>query len=139
MTFEATTTAAGVRLWAVDGCSVPQQVYDTLLPSKLFPADTGMTEAEALMVLDFLKSTAPPPEPHKGPYLQTGTTLARPQRSEALAVHTSQIPAVLERNKRHGISVRYDRVGRPVFTDAGQRKALMRLEKVRKMNSYDGY
>jgi hypothetical protein len=138
MTFEVIITAGGVRLWAVDGYSVPEQVYDTLHPSKLFPADTGMTEAEALVVLDFIKSAAPPPD-HRGPYIHTAITGAKPLRSDALGVRTKDIPAAMARLKKHGITgVRYDRVGRAVFADAGARRALMKLEGVRQMNSYYG-
>lgn len=75
----------------------------------------------------------------EGVVFQNAINDAHPLRSDALAVHTRQIPAVLARNAKHGIHVRYDRAGRPVFTDKGQRKALMKLEKVRSMNSYDGY
>lgn len=64
---------------------------------------------------------------------------AHPLRSDALACHTKQIPAIIARNAKHGIHIRYDHAGRPVFTDKGQRKALMKLEKVRSMNSFDGY
>lgn len=66
-------------------------------------------------------------------------TNAKPLKSDALACHSSQREAIMARNAKHGIHVNYDGLGRPVFTDKGQRKALMRLEKVRSMNSFDGY
>ncbi len=66
------------------------------------------------------------------------STTAWPIRSDAMAVHSKQIPAVLARNKRHGLNIPYDRMGRPILADAGQRRALMKLEGVRQMNSYYG-
>jgi len=66
-------------------------------------------------------------------------TNAKPLKSDALACHSTQREAIMARNAKHGIHVNYDQQGRPVFTDKGQRKALMKLEKVRSMNSFDGY
>lgn len=67
-----------------------------------------------------------------------GNSSGWPMRSEAMGVHTSQIPAVMARNKKHGLSIPYDRLGRPILADAGQRKALMKVNKVKQMNSYYG-
>ena len=48
--------------------------------------------------------------------------------SESLAVHPDQIPEVLERNRRHGLHIEYDRHGRPKIADSGQRRDLVRIE-----------
>lgn len=138
MTFETTTSAEGERTCYVDGYGVPPNVFDTLLPSLMFPVKTGLTEVQALAILRRIKDETPKPETYKGPMFGTAITGAKPLKSDALACHTSQIPAIVARNKKHGINVRYDRAGRPVFTDAGQRRALMKLEKVRQQNSYYG-
>jgi hypothetical protein len=143
VTFEAVIDADGNRHCFADGCYVPEAVYDTLHPSKLFPVETGMTEAEALAVVERVKANAPKPV-RKGPYFHTAIESARPLKSDALAVHTSQIPEVMARNAKHGLHIRYDRSGRPCFTDGSQRKKLMRIEsevmgvKIVKRNSYDG-
>lgn len=63
---------------------------------------------------------------------------AWPLRSDALAVHTKQIPAVIARNAKHGLHIPYDRAGRPILADQGQRKALMKIEGVKQQNSYYG-
>lgn len=136
MTFETTTSTRGMVTYFIDGIRVSQAVFDTLFPSKLFPAETGLTEAEARAVLGRMIPAAPPPR--TTPHLSRAITGAKPLKSEALAVHRKQIAAVKARNKRHGINVDYDRLGRPVFTDAGQRRALMKLEGVRQMNSAYG-
>jgi hypothetical protein len=54
-----------------------------------------------------------------------------PMKSDALAVHPEQIPLVLERNKRHGLtSVEYDpKDGRAIIPDRGARRMLNRIEK----------
>lgn len=65
---------------------------------------------------------------------------AKPCKSNALAVHPTQIEQARARNKRHGINVDYEaHSGRPIFTDSGQRRKLMKLEGVRDRNSYFGY
>lgn len=61
-----------------------------------------------------------------------------PLRSDAMAVHSKQIPAVMERNKRHGLNVQYDRVGRPILENNEQRKKLMKIEGLKQQNSYYG-
>lgn len=56
---------------------------------------------------------------------------AAPIHSLALAVHPSQIPEVMERNKKHGLGhIKYDAEGQPILTDRGMRRDLMRLEGV---------
>ena len=139
MIFETTVTPEGSRLCYVDGYPVPEEVYDGLLPSRLFPNPAAMPREKAEEALESIKAATPPPEPHKGPYFNLAIDGAHPLKSDALAVHPKQIAAVKERNKRHGLSIDYDRHGRPVFTDAGQRKKLMKIEGVRQMNSYTGY
>lgn len=140
MTFETTTDAEGTRVCFIDGFWVPDKVFDTLLPARMFPVDTGLTEAEALDLLAKIKAETPPAETYKGPMFATAITGAKPLKSDALAVHPRQIEAAIARNKRHGLtSLRYDRRGRPVFTDSGQRRALMKIESVRQMNSAYGY
>ena len=138
MTFDCVLTKDG-RHCFVDGYPVREVVYDTLFPSKLFPIDTGMTLEEAETELLSVKAATKPPEDNGFIHHQPAIRGDKPLRSDALAVHTKQIPAVLARNAKHGINIKYDRVGRPVFTSAGERKALMKLEKVRSMNSFDGY
>ena len=127
MTFQ-TIYAADGETHLIDGYQVPQAVYDTLRPSRLFPGDTPLTPAQAAAILDRIKAEGGVAATPPGVYIQTGITLTRPLKSDALAVHTSQIPAVVARNKKHGLSIRYDRAGRPVFTDAAQRKKLMKIE-----------
>lgn len=130
MTYRTIYANDGRAVYLVDDIEVPQAVYETLRPSLMFPAKTGLTEAEALVILDGLRVVnITTREPHKGPYIQTGIGYAKPLKSDALAVHTSQIPAVVARNKKHGLNgLRYDRAGRPVFTDGAQRKRLMKVE-----------
>ena len=138
MVFTASADPDGNTAYFVDGYEVPQSVYDTLFPSKLFPSDTGLSLAEAEAALAKIVAETPAPEPHKGPYFNLAIDGAHPLKSEALAVHSKQIPAVMARNKKHGLNIRYDRMGRPVFTDAGQRRALMKIEGAKQMNSYYG-
>lgn len=139
MTFSTTTDAEGQMHYFADGYEVPQKVFDTLLPSKLFPVATGLTQDMAMAILKVIKDETPPVETYKGPRFSTAISGVKPLKSNALAVHPRQIPAVLARNKKHGINVRYDRRGRPCFTDAGQRQALCKLEGVRSLNSAYGY
>lgn len=77
-------------------------------------------------------------EKGKGPHFALAINDAHPLRSEALACHPKQIAAVRARNAKHGLNIPYDRHGRPVFTDAGQRRKLMKIEGVRQQNSYYG-
>ncbi len=48
--------------------------------------------------------------------------------SDALAVHSSQIPEVMERNRKHGLHINYTAEGLPVLEDNGQRNKLMEIE-----------
>jgi hypothetical protein len=49
--------------------------------------------------------------------------------SRAMAVHRSQVAEADERNRRHGVNVRYDpATGNAMIPDAGERKKLMKLE-----------
>lgn len=137
MTFRVVTLPDG-DLYLVDEIEVRQAVYDTLRPSKLFPVKTGLTEAEALAELAAIKAAAPPPEPHKGPYFQGAYSLNRPWRSDSLACHSSQRAAMMAHYKKHGLNIRIDRYGRPVCTDAAQRKKLMKIHGVKKLNSFNG-
>ncbi len=58
-----------------------------------------------------------------------------PMLSDALAVHPKQIPAVMERNKQHGLHVEYNPTdGRPVLMDRGMRRDLMKLEAIHDNN-----
>ena len=52
--------------------------------------------------------------------------------SDAMAVHPSQIEAIMARNKKHGVQgVSYDPAdGRAILADRGARRDLMRLEGV---------
>ena len=137
MTFETVLTKEG-RQCFVDGYPVSEAVYDTLLPSKLFPVATGLSLAEAETALATIKAKTPPPGDNGFIHHQPAIRSDKPLRSHALACHTKQIPAIMARNAKHGIHVKYDRVGRPVFENNGQRKALMKLEKVVSLNSYYG-
>lgn len=69
---------------------------------------------------------------HGVPMLAGNTSSAWPLKSDALAVHPTQIAAAMERNKKHGVTgVTYDpKDGRAIFADRGARRALMRLENV---------
>lgn len=78
------------------------------------------------------------PEQAGVPMFATAINDAKPLRSDAMAVHPKQIPQVMARNKRHGLNVEYDRHGRPVLRDSGQRKKLMKIEGLKQQNSYYG-
>src|SRR5438105_15534031 len=95
----------------------------------------GRVVTEAVFRVEFPEAAEPDA---RGVHLCTAIHGARPLRSDALACHTSQIPAIMARNAKHGLHVQYDRLGRPAFTDAGQRKAWMMIEGVRQMKSYYG-
>lgn len=54
-----------------------------------------------------------------------------PMKSDALAVHPSQIPEAMERNKKHNVHVEYDpKDGRAILADRGQRRDLCNIEGV---------
>jgi hypothetical protein len=138
VTFHAIITKTET-VYLIDGYEVPREVYDAFRPSKMFPAESGLSLDEAQKRLDAIKAeTDKRPRADRGPYFALAIDGAHPLRSDALAVHPKQIKQAAARNKRHGINVEYDRHGRPVFTDANQRRKLMKLEGVRQMNSYYG-
>lgn len=53
---------------------------------------------------------------------------AHGQPSDAFAVHPDQIPAVVERNRKHGLYVEYDRHGSPLIKSRAQGKKLVEAE-----------
>lgn len=57
----------------------------------------------------------------------------RPVLSDGLAVHPEQVPEAMERDRRHGINTQYDAEGRPVLTDRGMRRRLLKS-----LNMHDG-
>lgn len=82
------------------------------------------------------------PEKSGVPMFATAISDSKPWMSDALAVHKTQISEVKERNRRKGLNINYTPDGRPICTDAGQRKALCKIEGVRqvgKRGSYYGY
>lgn len=64
----------------------------------------------------------------------SGETLAAhqsscwPMKSEAMACHPDQIPAIMERDRKAGVPTQRDRAGRPILTSRAHRRALMRVE-----------
>lgn len=57
------------------------------------------------------------------------TTTCWPMRSDALSCHPKQIAAVMERNKKHGITgVSYEADGTCVISDREARRQIMALE-----------
>lgn len=144
MRFEAVLTKAG-RQCFVDGYPVSEAVYDTLFPSRMFPVDTGLSLDEAESVLAAIKAETPPPDDNGFLHHQPAIRSDKPLRSNALACHTSQIPAIMARNAKHGLQIKYDRVGRPVITSEGERRKLMAIEskvmgaKIVNLNSYNGH
>ena len=94
MIFETTMTPDGERLCSIDGYPVPEDVYDGLLPSKLFPSDAALPQEEALAALEEIKASAPAPEPHKGPYFVLAIDGAHPLKSTASPMQSaSRAPA----------------------------------------------
>ncbi len=72
-----------------------------------------------------------PPQDLAGPPGGHATLWGRGLKSDALAVHPSQIPEVMARNKRHGLSIEYNESdGRPILKDRGQRRDLLKIEGV---------
>lgn len=67
------------------------------------------------------------PDPHGCVPGGTPTT-GWPIRSEALAVHSSQVDEANARARRHGINVHYEADGTCVIPDRGNRKKLLKLE-----------
>lgn len=56
------------------------------------------------------------------------STTTWPMKSEALAVHASQVEQANDRNKRHGIAARYDKQGFCHIPDRADRKRLLKVE-----------
>lgn len=62
-----------------------------------------------------------------------------PLKCEALAVHPKQVAQMNERNKKHGINVRYEpKYGIAIVPDEGEYRKLRKLEGVHHNNSYNG-
>lgn len=54
--------------------------------------------------------------------MREATAYARPLVGFAAGVHPSQVPAMMERDKKHGIPTQYTKDGCPLFTSAQHRK-----------------
>lgn len=78
------------------------------------------------------------PEQEGVPLFATAVNDAKPWMSDSMAIHPSQIEQAKARNKRHGLNIEYAKDGRPICTDSGQRRKLMKIEGVRQKNSYYG-
>ena len=74
--------------------------------------------------------TFPPKPLGHAPALGGNTSSCWPLKSDAMAVHPSQIKEAMERNKKHGVvGVSYDpKDGRAILADRGARRDLMKLE-----------
>lgn len=57
-----------------------------------------------------------------------------PMKSDALAVHPSQIKQANERNRRNGVNVTYAKNGQAIIPDRKERKKLLKLEGFRDNN-----
>lgn len=90
----------GARLYYVEGREVSEGEFDAAFPPREIGSPSGHS-----------------------------TAWSNGLCSDALAVHPKQIAQVMERNKRHGLHVEYDGVGRPILKDRGQRRDLMRVER----------
>lgn len=62
------------------------------------------------------------------PGLAGNTSSAWPMKMESLAVHPSQVQEAIDRNKKHGVHVAYDKHGTPLVADRKQRCELMKIE-----------
>ncbi len=60
-----------------------------------------------------------------------------PLKCEALACHPTQVKALNERNKKHGINVEYDRKGFAIIPDQAAYRRLMKAEGVHQNNCYN--
>jgi hypothetical protein len=60
-----------------------------------------------------------------------------PMKSVALAVHPDQVAEATERNRAHGVNVTYDATGMAEIPDRGERKKLLRLERMH--DNHGGY
>ena len=62
------------------------------------------------------------------PGLAGNTSSAWPMKMNSLGVHPSQVKDAIERNKKHGVHVTYDKKGTPIVADRRQRRELMKIE-----------
>ena len=62
------------------------------------------------------------------PGLSGNTPSCWPLKMESLAVHPTQVIDAMERNKKHGLYVNYDRHGTPIVPDRRTRARLMAVE-----------
>ncbi len=62
------------------------------------------------------------------PGLAGNTPANWPMKMESLAVHPTQVKEAMERNKKHGVHVTYDKNGTPLVADRKQRCELMKIE-----------
>lgn len=68
-----------------------------------------------------------PPKPIGVPAVEA--TWVKPIESEAMACTVRQIPAMMERNAKHGLRVDYNpQTGAPILTSRAERRRLMRIE-----------
>jgi hypothetical protein len=58
------------------------------------------------------------------------TAWNKPILSNAMACHPSQIPEMMERNRKAGVHVDYNSEGQPILRSRGDRRNLMRVEQV---------
>ena len=69
---------------------------------------------------------------------KTEVSTGWPMKSEALAVHPSQVAQMNARNKKHGVNVQYcPKWGTAIIPDSGAYKRLRKLENARHNNSYN--
>lgn len=66
--------------------------------------------------------------PVDGECAKSCTPTCWPMKSEAMGVHVDQIQEATDRNRRHGVNVTYDSIGRAILPDRKERKKLLRLE-----------
>lgn len=67
--------------------------------------------------------------------LAGNTSECWPMKSDALAIHPSQIKAVMEHDRKHGIATEYDpKDGRCIIKDQGQYRDLLKLRKMHQNN-----
>jgi hypothetical protein len=61
-----------------------------------------------------------------------------PMKSLALGCHPNQVEEITARNRKHGVNVSYDRFGRALIPDRGERKKLLKLEQLHDNNGCYG-
>lgn len=84
-------------VYTIDGAEVAREVYEACTPDKEI-----------------------------GEPLAAQTTGCWPMASEAVAVHPKQVEEAHRVAREKGVPTEYDKVGRPVFTDRGHRKAYLK-------------